>query len=846
MKKVLLIDGNSLLFRAYYATAYSGNIMHTKDGVYTNAIFALSNMLNKVYEISSPDYALVAFDAKGKTFRHEEYKEYKEGRKPAPAELVMQFPLAREMIEKMGFKWFEIVGYEADDIVGTLAKEASDKGYKVDIFSSDRDLLQLVNENISLNITVKGISDINVITPNNIVEFYGVSEKQITDYKGLRGDDSDNIKGIAGVGEKTAIKLLQDYNSIEGIYENIDSIKGKLKEKLIEGKEDAFNSKKLATIFTSVPLEFSIDDCIVKNPGQELVDFYQRYEMFSLMKRVNVKEDEKFEYEIVSKLDDDFLSKELSIYPVFSEPNYHKAVIEGIAFSDGESTYYLKNEDVFSSNAIRYLTSSSKKIVYDLKALKIAMIKLGVNSVSGLDFKIAANLVNCNLKEDIDSIFNSYGYVLPSVKEDKIKHATYVSFVMSKAFKTILEKIEEYDLKDLYFNLELPLVDVLTKMEDNGVAINKEQLDMLGVEYRFKLNNLENEIYKEAGIEFNIASPKQVAEVLFDKLGLTENKKRSTNEAELEKLIYEHKVVSLILSYRKYAKLLSTYIEGLSSYIYEDGYIHPEFNQTQTQTGRLSSSEPNMQNISVRDEESKYIRKAFPSRFENGYILSIDYSQVELRVLASLSNDENMIRIFEDGDDVHTLTASSVFGLPKEMISDDLRRKAKAINFGIVYGISDWGLAEQIKSTPKEAKNFIERYFLTFPGIKAYLDNVVESCKENGYVTTLYKRRRDVGEINSSVYNEREFGKRVAMNTPIQGTSADIIKIAMLNIHKYMMENNVKSKLVIQIHDELVFDLHPSELHLVDVFKKIMEEASNLRVRLVASSSVGKDWYDAK
>ena len=846
MKKVLLIDGNSLLFRAYYATAYSGNIMHTKDGVYTNAIFALSNMLNKVYEISSPDYALVAFDAKGKTFRHEEYKEYKEGRKPAPAELVMQFPLAREMIEKMGFKWFEIVGYEADDIVGTLAKEASDKGYKVDIFSSDRDLLQLVNENISLNITVKGISDINVITPNNIVEFYGVSEKQITDYKGLRGDDSDNIKGIAGVGEKTAIKLLQDYNSIEGIYENIDSIKGKLKEKLIEGKEDAFNSKKLATIFTSVPLEFSIDDCTIKNPGQELVDFYQRYEMFSLMKRVNVKEDEKFEYEIVSKLDDDFLAKELSIYPVFSEPNYHKAVIEGIAFSDGESTYYLKNEDVFSSNAIRYLTSSSKKIVYDLKALKIAMIKLGINSVSGLDFKIAANLVNCNLKEDIDSIFNSYGYVLPSVKEDKIKHATYVSFVMSKAFKTILEKIEEYDLKDLYFNLELPLVDVLTKMEDNGVAINKEQLDMLGVEYRFKLNNLENEIYKEAGIEFNIASPKQVAEVLFDKLGLTENKKRSTNEAELEKLIYEHKVVSLILSYRKYAKLLSTYIEGLSSYIYEDGYIHPEFNQTQTQTGRLSSSEPNMQNISVRDEESKYIRKAFPSRFENGYILSIDYSQVELRVLASLSNDENMIRIFEDGDDVHTLTASSVFGLPKEMISDDLRRKAKAINFGIVYGISDWGLAEQIKSTPKEAKNFIERYFLTFPAIKAYLDNVVESCKENGYVTTLYKRRRDVGEINSSVYNEREFGKRVAMNTPIQGTSADIIKIAMLNIHKYMMENNVKSKLVIQIHDELVFDLHPSELHLVDVFKKIMEEASNLRVRLVASSSVGKDWYDAK
>ena len=846
MKKVLLIDGNSLLFRAYYATAYSGNIMHTKDGVYTNAIFALSNMLNKVYEISKPDYALVAFDAKGKTFRHEEYKEYKEGRKPAPLELISQFPLAREMIEKMGFKWFELVGYEADDIVGTLAKEASEKGYKVDIFSSDRDLLQLVNDNVSLNITVKGISDINVITPLNIVEFYGVSEKQITDYKGLRGDDSDNIKGIAGVGEKTAIKLLEDYKSIEGIYENIDSIKGKLKEKLIEGKEDAFTSKKLATIFTSVPLEFSIDDCVIKEPGQELVDFYQKYEMFSLMKRVNVKEETKFEYEVVNNLDDEFLLKELSIFPVFSESNYHKAILEGISFSDGDKNYYLNADDILNGNAIRYLTCRSKKIIYDLKALKIAMIKLGINEISGLDFKIAINLVNCNLKEDLDSIFNSYGYLLPSVKEDKIKHACFVANSMSKVFPLTVEKLEKYDLKDLYFNLELPLVDVLTKMEDNGVCINKDQLDILGVEYRFKLNNLEDEIFKEAGKEFNIASPKQVAEVLFDDLGLTENKKRSTNESELEKLVHEHKIVSLILSYRKYAKLLSTYIEGLTNYIYEDGYIHPQFNQTQTQTGRLSSSEPNMQNISVRDEESKYIRKAFPSRFENGKILSIDYSQVELRVLASLSNDENMIKIFEDGDDVHTLTASSVFALPKEMITDDLRRKAKAINFGIVYGISDWGLAEQVKITPREAKTFIERYFLTFPNIKSYLDGVVESCKENGYVTTLYKRRREVGEINSSVYNEREFGKRVAMNTPIQGTSADIIKIAMLNIHRYMIDNNVKSKLIIQIHDELVFDLHPDELYLEGVFKNIMEEASNLRVKLVASSSIGEDWYDAK
>lgn len=846
MKKVLLIDGNSLLFRAYYATSYTGNIMHTKDGVYTNAIFAFSNMINKVQEISKPDYALVAFDARGKTFRHKEYEDYKAGRKPAPEELIMQFPLAREMIEKMGIKWFELEGYEADDIVGTLAKEASNKGYKVDVFSSDRDLLQLVDDNISLNVPKKGITEIDIVTPSNIIEFYGIRADQVTDYKGLRGDDSDNIKGIAGVGEKTATKLLEDYNNIEGIYENIESIKGKLKEKLIEGKEDAFNSKKLATIYCKVPLGFSVEDCVIVNRNQELVEFYQRYEMYSLMKKVNVDKNEDFLYEIKEDLEEDFLNSKLMIYVDFDTSNYHKAEINGIAFSNGVKNYYLTREYALKEKIVDYINSNKEKVVYDLKALKIALIKRGLKEAKGLDFKIACNLVDCNLKEDIDSIFNSYGYLLPSFKEDKINFSCYVANSMSKIFPSLINKMKEYEVEDLYFNLELPLVDVLTTMEDNGVMISKDKLEELGVEYRFKLNNLESEIFKLANKEFNVSSPKQVAEVLFDDLGLYQNKKRSTSSEELEKLISMHPIVSLILSYRKYAKLLSTYVEGLSNYIYEDGYIHAIFNQTQTQTGRLSSSEPNMQNISVRDEESKYIRKAFYSRFEGGNILSIDYSQVELRVLASLSNDETLMESFAKGEDIHTATASAIFSLPKEMINEDLRRKAKAINFGIVYGISDWGLSEQVGITPKEAKMFIEKYFETYPKIKEYLDNVVSFCKENGYVTTLYKRRRDVKEINSTSYMEREFGKRVAMNTPIQGTSADIMKIAMIKIYNYMKENNCKSKLIMQIHDELVFDLAPNEDHLVEVFKNIMEEASNLKVRLVASYGKGKDWYQAK
>ena len=413
MKKVLLIDGNSLLFRAYYATSYTGNIMHTKDGVYTNAIFALSNMLNKVMSMTNPDYALVAFDAKGKTFRHNEYQDYKAGRKPAPIELVMQFPLAREMIDKLGIKWFELEGYEADDIVGTLAKQGSKKGYKVDIFSSDRDLLQLVDENICLNVPVKGISEINVVTPNNIIEFYGIRADQVVDYKGLRGDDSDNIKGIAGVGEKTATKLLEEYDHIEGIYENIDNIKGKLKEKLIEGKDDAFNSKKLATIYTNVPVDFEIEDCILMDKKEELVEFYQKYEMFSLIKRIGQVKKEEFVYEIVNDLSDDFTKERLAIFPDFSENNYHKANLNGIAFSDGKKNYYLSKDNVLKEKIINYLQSDNKKIIYDLKALKIALIKLGIKDIKGLDFKIATNLVDCNLKEDIDSIFNSYGYILP-------------------------------------------------------------------------------------------------------------------------------------------------------------------------------------------------------------------------------------------------------------------------------------------------------------------------------------------------------------------------------------------------------------------------------------------------
>lgn len=849
MKKMLLIDGNSLLFRAYYATAY-GSVMRSKTGVPTNAIFALANMLNKVLDIVNPDYALVAFDTDKKTFRHEEYKEYKAGRKPAPEDLVAQFPLAREMVTKMGFKCYELAGYEADDIVATMAKMGEENDCKVEIFSSDKDLFQLISDKITVNVPKKGTSDILEVTPSVLKQEYGLTPSQVTDYKGIFGDTSDNIKGIKGIGEKGALKLLNEFGSLDGIYENIDKIEGKLKEKIINGKEDAYYSKKIATIYNQVPLDFNLEDTKYNGINDSLIEFYQNYDMVSLIKKISFANKEKFDYKEVKIIDDAFLKQDLGVYLYFKGSNYHMSDIEGISLSNGRENYYLNKNDFLNSNNIKeYLENEEyKKCCYDVKATLILLKRNGIEAKGfDFDFKIACYLLDSSLKDDIYAVFNTIGVILPNIKDEK-NIGEYTSLIANNSFKLkdeFIDKMKEKEVYSLFLDLEMPLVYTLIDMENNGVKVDTSVLEQLQVEFRFKLNTLEEDIYALANKRFNIASPKQVGEVLFDDLKLPCNRKRSTSSDELLKIINSHEIVEYILQYRKYAKLLSTYVESLGNYVLSDGKIHAIFNQALTQTGRLSSSEPNMQNISVRDEESKLIRKAFiPS---NDYILSIDYSQVELRVLASLANDKNMINYFESGEDVHAMTASAIFDMPKEMVTSSMRRQAKAVNFGIVYGISDWGLSEQIGCTPSEAKRFISKYFEIFSGIKEYLNALVETCKEKGYVTTILGRRREVREINSSSYMEREFGKRVAMNTPIQGSAADIIKIAMIKINNYLKDNNYKSKMILQIHDELVFDVVENEKEeLIPMLTKMMEDASNLIVKLKAESGIGKDWYSAK
>ena len=612
--------------------------------------------------------------------------------------------------------------------------------------------------------------------------------------------------------------MLEEYGSLEGIYENIDNITGKLKEKLIEGKEDGFRSKQIATIYKDVPLDFGIEDIEYTGIKDSLVEFYQKYDLVSLIKKISFSNKEKFAYKEVSSLSDEFLKQDLGVYLYFKGSNYHTSELEGIAFSDGKESYYVKKADLLNSINIKdYLENDNyKKSCYDIKA-SIVMLKRMEIEAKGFDFdfKIACYLLDSSMKDDIYAVFNTIGVILPDIK-DANNVGEYASIVANNSCKLkeeLISKMKEKVVYNLFVNLEMPLVYTLIDMENNGVKVDTSVLEDLGVEFRFKLNSLEDDIYRLAGKSFNIASPKHVGEVLFDDLGLKSNRKRSTSSDELMKLINDHEIIGYILQYRKYAKLLSTYVDSLGNFALSDGKIHALFNQALTQTGRLSSSEPNMQNISVKDEESKLIRKAFIPSLD--YILSIDYSQVELRVLASLANDETMIKFFESDEDVHLMTASAIFDMPKEMITSSMRRQAKAVNFGIVYGISDWGLSEQIGCTPSEAKKFITRYFETFPNIKTYLDSLVDSCKEKGYVTTILGRRREVKEINSSAYMEREFGKRVAMNTPIQGSAADIIKVAMIKINNYLKDNNYKSKMILQIHDELVFDVIEEEKEIL-------------------------------
>ena len=857
--KLLLIDGNSVLFRGFYATCY-GNIMKTSKGVYTNAVYAFANMINKAINMISPDYCVVAFDKGKHTFRHDIAPDYKAGRKETPEELKGQFELVREMLDCFNLPYLEYDDIEADDIIGSLAKK-----YKIDtyILSSDRDMLQLIDDTTSVYVMRKGMSDIARMDEIALKDEWGLKPYQIIDYKGLAGDSSDNIKGVEGVGDKTAVKLLNEYDTCEGIYEHIDEIKGKLQEKLIRDKESCFLSKTLATIKTDCEIQKDIKEFRLNIDEQGRNDFFEKYEMYSLIKEVSnaTKKDVVKQCDKVKTISKDLLNDSV-IYFVSNEFSYFQREYLGVCFSNVDKQEYIDFEDFKNDkDALNYLASNKNKAVFDLKAIKHALdyhnVEIGKNTD---DIFLMCFLAN-NYNSDLNSIFMNYGYrkvdelkdIFGSEKKPiDIKEETVISYAgeVSRNLANVYEKVKK-ELKDkqmekLYHEIELPLIYVLYDMECEGVYCDENDLDEIATDTLKKINKLEKRIYKSVGHEFNISSPKQLAEVLYEELDLPDLKKGSTNAEVLSKLINYHPIISDILEYRKYTKLYSTYAEGLKKYICEDKKIHTIFQQMITNTGRLSSSDPNLQNISVRDDEGREIRRAFkPSK--GNVLISSDYSQVELRVLCSLANEKKMIDAFDSDIDIHTKTAMDVFKMDKSQVDDITRRKAKAVNFGVVYGISDFGLANQTHISVKEAKTFINDYFEAYPNIKEYLDDQVSFCEENGYVKTMLNRRRYINEINDRNYMMREFGKRAAMNATIQGSAADLIKIAMLNAYNAIKNRGLKSKLILQVHDELIFDVPKEELEdMKKLIGDVMSNAYKLKCKLNYSFAVGKDWYEAK
>lgn len=864
MPKITIIDGNSLLFRSYYATAYPGvEIMRNQEGTPTNAVFAFSNMINKILtSIKEGESLMVAFDAGKHNFRHDALETYKANRKPAPEDLVVQFPIAREFLRSLGVFQFEEVGFEGDDIAGTVAKLAEEKGYEVTLYTSDRDFLQLVSDNITVNIIRKGLSDVVSMTPALVEETYGFKPLQIIDYKGLRGDDSDNLPGIPGVGEKTAVKLIQDYGSFDEIIAHADDIKGKLGEKIKANQELGRISRDLAIIKTDVEIPFTLQDTIYQGYSfQEIAEFCKKYGLKQFMSKIQARwkkpESNEFNKSInkVKKIPCP-IKEEMGIAIDLADDNYTDSEVFGMAIYANNEVYYLDIEDVkLDKELLASLKDGNiKKYCYDFKALKVALSKIGIE-INGayFDLLLASYLLDSSIKNNAEVTMNMYGVDLSSNADemslffsqnpDKTAKIAYFSKELSKK---VLNELEKHDALNVFETLEMPLADTLADMEIEGFPLNRDILDSYGDEFKAKLNELSKEIWDLAGEKFNIASPKQLGDILFNKLGLPSNKKGSTAVDELTYIKDKHPIVPKILEYRKYFKLVSTYIDGLKVHIHKDGKIYAKFNQALTTTGRLSSSEPNLQNISVRDEESKCIRKAFKYDDENVSILSLDYSQIELRVLAHLSNCEELRNIFLSGEDIHSATAKKIFKLQGEPTSAQ-RRKAKTVNFGVVYGISDFGLSNELGISIKEAKDIIDSFYNSFPEVATFFEKIISDASKDGYVSTLSGRRRYLVELHDSNYQVREFAKRAAMNAPIQGSAADLIKIAMIKVDKALKEGGFKTKMALQIHDELIFKVPNEEKEKVyDVIESTMEHALDLSVPLRVDGGFGKDWYDAK
>ena len=859
MKKIVLVDGNNLLFRSYYATAYTGNIMRNKEGFPTNGVYGFVNMINKIISEEKPEYMMVAFDI-GKTFRHEKYERYKDGRRETPDDLKVQFPVAKKILTAMGIKYLECAGYEADDIIGTISMWCEkDPEYEALIVSSDKDLLQLISDETVVKLLKT--KDYIWMDKKTFNDTYGFDPIHMIDLKALMGDSSDNIPGVKGIGEKGAIKLVSEYKTIDNIYENIDKIKGATQIKLIDGKEDAYYSKDLVTIYREVPLDITFDDLLYKGENaDELIDIYNDLGFYSLLRKINIsevkkKEDRKEEFKIISDINDVKISEDTSIYLDTTIGNYHDAEILGIALYNSTLSCYIPF-DIFKNNT-SILDTNYNLSTYDYKKLIVVFNKYGIKVPNiNFDTMISAYLLNYETKDDICYLANKLEVEIPSydkkevvTTEEAIRRAILKAKFIYNTKDKLYEDMKREDNIYLFENIEMPLAKVLAKMETTGIRVDKKVLEEMGTEIKIKLEILTRDIYNYAGEEFNINSPKQLGEILFDKLklpGAKKNKNGYATDIDVLKKLTEYPIINKILEYRALAKLYSTYIDGIISTIREDGKIHTIYTQTLTRTGRLSSIEPNLQNIPMRSEYGRLIRKAFIPE-DNSVILSSDYSQIELRVFAHLSGVNDLINAFKEGVDIHTKTAMDIFKVPMEGVTKNMRRQAKAVNFGILYGISSYGLAEDIGISVKEAKEFINKYFETYPGVKDYMDKEIDEAKRNGYVKTIMNRKRVIEELKSSNYMVRSMGERMALNTPVQGSASDILKKAMVEINNIFEKENIKSKMLLQVHDELIFNVYNDEIDKVkDIVYNTMTKVFELKVPLDVDIELGNNWYEAK
>ena len=845
MKKVVLVDGNNLMFRSYFATLYSGSTLRNKKGFPTNAIYGFVNMINKIISEEKPMYIAVAFDI-GKTFRHEKYDYYKGKRDNTPDELKEQFPIAKQILTAMNIKYFELQGYEADDIIGTFSKKCEqDDDFKALIVSSDKDLLQLITDQTEVKLLKT--KDYIRMDYKAFYDTYGIEPIKMIDLKALMGDASDNIPGVKGIGEKTALKLLTTYGSLSSIYEHIDEIKGSVKDKLIQDKDNAYMSYDIATIYKDVPLNVELEElAYIPKDKNELYKIYNELEFYSLIKESNNKEENSNNTEninYINKSKQEINDNIISLYIDLDNNNYHNANILGFAiYNNSVSSYipYTKDTD---------LSFLNKKIyTYDYKRLYVSLKKNNLTIPTCLfDTMIGAYLVNYNIKDDISYLAKQMGYEIDnsSKENSEIDKAKFVY----DTYNTLMDMMQKENVMTLYNDIEFPLVTVLAKMEMNGIKVKKEVLFEMKDEILKRIEEVSQIIYNMAGVEFNISSPKQLGDILFEKLGLPHAKKNktgySTDISVLEKL-RDYPIVEYIIEYRTLYKLYTTYIEGILNSISSDGKIHTIYTQTVARTGRLSSIEPNLQNIPIRYELGRLIRKAFVP-LDNSILMSCDYSQIELRVFAHLSKVPELVMAFVNDMDIHTKTAMDIFHVKEEEVTKDMRRKAKAVNFGILYGISSYGLSEDLNIKPKEAKEFINKYFETYPGVKEYMDKEIEEAKKNGYVKTIMNRKRIIEELHSSNHVVRSMGERMALNTPIQGSSADILKMAMIKIDKYFEDNNIKSTMLLQVHDELIFNVIKEEEEEVrKIVSNIMENIIKLDVPLKVSIEEGNNWYEAK